>query len=364
MNQALAEFDALAAQHQFHDDANCQWRVARAPQGNVRPGDFAWAETEIPEPADGQVLLRTRYLGLAPVMRMYMQGTGAAGERPLEPGDVIHGRGVAEIIASRHPDWAVGEIVQGQVGWQGYKVSGMTPAEKFFRCPGYGLPHALSCGVLGMTGLSAYAGYMRCGDPRPADTIVVSGAAGGVGSMVVQMAKKVTVARRVVGIAGGPDKCAFVESLGCDASIDYKSEDISAGLDRTCPEGIDLYFDNVGGDTLSAVLERLRMHARIVLCGSISEYTRGEPFGLSNYTRLRAVDGRMTGFFVYNHLDSWHDVMSEMAGWIRDGRLNPVQHISRGFESMPRALANLYYGQNTGVQCCDVRGEPSQGVSP
>lgn len=360
---AIDAFKALAERYEFRDDRNCQWQVARPPVGNVRPDDFQWAETDIPEPGDGEVLLKTMYLGLAPVMRMYMQGTGAAGERALGPGDVIHGRGVAQVIQSRNPDWHEGDIVQGQIGWQGYKCSAMTPQEKMFACPDYGLPYALYCGVLAMTGLSAHAGLFHSGDPKPGDTIVVSGAAGGVGSMVIQMARHVVGAKKVIGIAGGPEKCAVIAELGCDETIDYKNDDVPAALKALCPDGIDLYFDNVGGDILSAVLETLAMHARIVLCGSISEYTRERQFGLTNYARLRAVEGRMSGFFVYNHLDRFNAVIAQMADWIKAGQLTPVQDVIEGFTAMPRALANLYYGQNIGVQCCRVRPEPKGNPS-
>jgi len=357
-DMALRAFDDRFSGLRSSDDALFEWRVKSRPIGNVTPDDFEWSQGAIPEPGDGEVLLKTHYLGLAPVMRFYMQGTGAAGERVLAPGDVIHGRGVAQIIKSRHPDWREGEMVQGQLGWRTYKVSAMTAQEKFFRMPRNGLPAALGAGVLGMTGLSAHAGLFACGAPKAGDLMVLSGAAGGVGSMVSQMAANV-VGCDVVGMAGGPEKCAFILNHGCAAAIDYKSEDIPDRLDALRPDGIDLYFDNVGGETLEACLERLRMNARIVLCGSISEYTRETPFKLSNYTRLRASDARMQGFFVYNHLPRWREVMDEMTGWISEGKLKPVQDIIDGFQNMPRALANLYYGQNVGVQCCSVRGEPS-----
>lgn len=355
----LAEFEALASDKRIDDNANYQWRVASRPVGNVVPTDFKWAATEIPEPADGEVLLRTHYLGLAPVMRFYMQGTGAAGERVLEPGDVIHGRGVAQVVKSRHPGWREGEMVQGQIGWQTYKVSKMTPQEKFWRMPPNGLPAALGSGVLGMTGLSAHAGLFACGDPREGDLMVLSGAAGGVGSMVSQMAANVSGCD-VVGMAGGQEKCNFILKHGCSQAIDYKTENIEERLDELRPDGIDLYFDNVGGETLEACLERLRLNSRVVLCGSISEYTRDEPFKLSNYTRLRATETRMQGFFVYNHVNRWEAVMDDLAGWIHDGKLKPVQDIEDGFQHMPRALANLYYGRNVGIQCCSVRGEPNE----
>lgn len=358
-SDALQAFDTLSARKPIDDDALYEWRVKRRPVGNVSPDDFEWFVGDVPMPGEGEVLLKTHYLGLAPVMRFYMQGTGAAGERVLQPGDVIHGRGVAQIIQSRNPSWREGDIVQGQLGWRTYKTTKMTPQEKFFSMPRNGLPAALGAGVLGMTGLSAHAGFFGCGDPKAGDLMVLSGAAGGVGSMVSQMAANI-VGCDVVGLAGGAEKCAFILEHGCRAAIDYKSEDIPSRLDELCTDGIDLYFDNVGGETLEACLERLRMHARVVLCGSISEYTRDVPFKLSNYTRLRATDSRMQGFFVYNHLDRWRAVMNDMTEWIRSGRLNPVQDITDGFQNMPRALANLYHGQNVGVQCCSVRGEPDE----
>lgn len=341
------------------DDSNFQWRIARRPVGNVEPGDFAFQREAIPEPGEGEVLLKTLYLGLAPVMRFYMQGTARTGDAVLQPGDIIHGRGVAQVVKSRHKDWREGEVVQGQIGWQTWKVSRMSVQEKFFRMPHKDLPASLGAGVLGMTGLSAHAGLFACGDPRPGDRMVLSGAAGGVGSMVSQLAANVAGCD-VIGLAGGTEKCAFVMQHGCSAAIDYKAEEVAERLDELLPEGIDLYFDNVGGEILAACLERLRMNARIVLCGSISEYARTEPFGLTNYTRLRATDSRMQGFFVYNHLDRWDSVMDEMAAWIRSGKLVPVQDMAEGFVAMPRALASLYYGQNVGVQCCSVRGEPDE----
>lgn len=340
----------------MREDRNCQWRVAARPQGNVRPSDFTYTEEDIPQPGDGEMLLKTLYLGLAPVMRMYMLGTGAAGERPLEIGDVIHGRGTAQVVESRHPDYRPGDIVQGQIGWQTWKVTSATPQERFFRCRDHQLPYALCAGVLGMTGLSAWAGFIDGGRPRAGQRVVVSGAAGGVGSIVVQMAR--ILGCRVTGIAGGPEKCAFIRELGCNDTIDYKNEPVAERIAELHPDGMDLYFDNVGGEILSACLENLAMNARIVLCGSISEYTRSEPFALGNYTRLRATNSSMKGFFVYNHLHQWDEAMDQIAGWIHNDGLRPVQDMVDGFENMPSALARLYDGRNVGVQCCRVRGEP------
>ncbi len=353
----LGEFDAKVCGKEIHDGSNFQWRVARAPQGVLLPDDFSWVESPTPEPGPGEVLLKTHYLGLAPVMRMYMQGAVAAGETPLRVGDLIHGRGVAQIMKSRHSDWSEGDMVQGQIGWQTYKASAMTAAEKMFRVRHHGLPALYACKTLGMTGLSAHAGLFACGEPRAGDTLVLSGAAGGVGSIVSQLAANIAGCR-VIGIAGGPEKCTLIRQQGCESAIDYKSDDLQQRLKDFCPDGIDCYFDNVGGETLAAVLEQLALKARIVLCGSISEYARAQPFGLNNYTRLRSKDARMQGFFVYNHLDRWETVMAELAGWIRDGQLCPRHDVTRGFQNMPKALARLYAGLNQGAAICDVRGEP------
>ncbi len=354
-DEALAAFDALAAQHRISEDVNCQWRIAARPVGNVKPSDFRWAQEPIPEPRDGEVLLKTLYLGVAPLMRFFMQGLNPSGEGEQAIGDVIHGRGVAQVVASRRPGVEPGEIWQGQMGWQSYKTSAMTAQEKFYPIRHTDLSPGLGAGVLAMTGLSAHAGFFACGNPKAGDKVLVSGAAGGVGSMVIQLAQ--IAGCEVVGIAGGPEKCAFLRDMGCVAAIDYKSEDVAARIAQLFPDGIDLYFDNVGGETLTAALNNLAMYARVVLCGSISEYTHDEPFGLTNYKMLRRIEGTMRGFFVYNHLDRFLDVMDEMAGWVRDGRLKPVQDVAEGLENMPRALANLYYGANVGVQCCRVRAD-------
>ncbi len=342
----------------MQEDVNLQWCVAARPQGNVRPDDFKLRTAPLPLPGDGEFLLRTLYLGVRPVMRMYMQGLPAAGERPLDVGDVIHGRGVAQVVASNHPQYAPGDVVQGQIGWQTWKKSSGTAAERFIKMPATGTPFIYGAGATGMNGFSAYCGLLECGKPKPGETVVVSAAAGGVGSTVVQIAH--ILGCRVIGIAGGSDKCALVRSLGAEACIDYKNEPIAERFAELCPDGIDVYFDNVGGETLAAVLENLARDSRIVLCGSISEYMRKEPFGLTNYTRLRSVNASMNGFFVYNFADRFEQAGRQLAEWINSGKLKPVQSVVEGFEHMPKALAALYDGSNVGVQICRVRGEPEE----
>ncbi len=346
----------------MNEALNCQWRVAARPEGNVKPSDFRYTEEPVPEPGDGEFLLRTLYLGLRPVMRMYMGGESAAGEKPLAIGDVIHGRGVAQVVSSLHPKFKAGDLVHGQMGWQTWKVSRGTEQERFIKMDYPDLSASLGVGILGMNGYSAWGGLIRCGHPKQGDVLVVSAAAGGVGSTVVQVGR--ILGCKVVGIAGGKEKCSFLQSLGVEAVIDYKNESIAARLDELCPNGIDIYFDNVGGDTLSLCLDRLAMHARVVLCGSISEYTQSEPYGLSNYTRLRSVNASMNGFFVYNFSPLFEQATAELANWVRSGELQPVQDVVEGFEAMPDALARLYDGRNVGVQMCRVRHEVSEWNPP
>lgn len=357
----METFQSLASEKSLNDTVNQQWTVRRQPDGNVRPEDFGWNEGPIPELEPNQVLLKTLYLSLAPVMRDYMGGESFAGERPLGSGDVIHGRGIAQVVKSRNPNWSAGEVVQGQIGWQTYKVTEMTPAEKFRRMPANGLPVSLGLGALGMTGLSAWAGLFNVGEPKSGETILVSGAVGGVGSLVIQMAANVAGCN-VIGIAGGDEKCALAMAHGCTHTIDYKTESVSERLQALAPDGIDLYFDNVGGEVLDAAMDHLCQQARIVLCGSISEYARAEPYPLPNYQRLRRTDSQMRGFFVYNHLSDWDRAMSEMATWISDGQVKPIEQVTDGFEHMPGALAGLYSGQNFGKQLCRVRGEPEEWI--
>ncbi|MGB3457398.1 MAG: NADP-dependent oxidoreductase [Litorimonas sp.] len=337
------------------------WGVAARPDGKPKPGDFLLKEEPIPDVGEGEVLLETLYLGIAPVMRMYMMDAAKAGivtgEAPLEIGDTIHGRGVARVLESRHPDYQPGDVVQGQLGWQTHKVSRMTPGERFLRVTEHDLSYALAVRILSMTGLTAYTSWRyRCA-PAPGETVLVTGAAGGVGHMVVQLAKADGL--RVIGMAGGPEKCEVVRSLGADAVIDYKNEDIGARLDALAPPGkdgggLDIYYDNVGGETLMAALDRLRPGARVLLCGSISEYGRPEPFGLTNYTRLRRAEADMRGYFVYNHLHRFEEMVAVLSGMIRDGTLTPLVDELDGFERMPEALIGVYDGTNIGTRCVKV----------
>jgi NADPH-dependent curcumin reductase CurA len=339
---------------------NRQWTVGAHPERDLDRSHFAYRERPVERPGDGQVLLKTHYLNVAPVMRMYMmapepgKGGRESTESLLDIGDVIHGRGVAEVVESRHPDYRPGEFLHGQLGWQTWKVTSLTPQEKFIRMQPRGLPAWYGLSALGMTGYSAWCGFVTRGEPVPGDAVLVSGAAGGVGSLVVQIARA-RGCSRIVGIAGSEEKCRLVEELGADATIDYRRHDVAARIGELFPEGLDIYFDNVGGEILEAALEHLAPRARVVLCGSISEYTRKKPFGPRNYTRLRRTDADMRGFFVYNHQDEYERAESEMAEWIRSGQLRALVDMSEGFESMPDALIGLYTGSNRGKRIVHVQ---------
>lgn len=335
------------------NNVNRQWCVGARPLGKPKPSDFLYKETPIPSAGDGEVLLETLYLGIAPVMRMYMMNAPMGGEPALDIGDVIHGRGVARVIESHHPDYEIGEIVQGQMGWQTHKVSKMTDRERFLKVKHHDLSYAFSVRILSMTGLTAYTSFYRQGKPKAGETVVVSGAAGGVGHMVVQMAK--ISGCRVIGIAGGPEKCGIVSGLGADAMIDYKNDDVPTKLADLCPNGLDIYYDNVGGEILEACLENLAYNARIVLCGSISEYTREEKFGLKNYAKLRNSNATMHGYMVYNYLSEFDATNAQLAAWIGSGEMKPLIDQLDGFDKMPEALIGVYDGTNIGTRCVKVK---------
>ncbi len=338
---------------------NRQWLVAKQPERELQPEHFAWRETGIGDLEAGEVLLETHFLNIAPVMRMYMMKGGAAGEAPLSVGDVIHGRGVAEILASKHPDFSKGEFVQGQIGWQTHKISRMTSQEKFMRLRPRGLPVHYALAVLGMTGFSAWFGLIVRGEAQRGDTVLVSGAVGGVGSLVVQLAR-IRNCGRIIGIAGGEEKRRQAIALGCDDCIDYRSEDLEERISALCPGGIDLYFDNVGGEMLETAIDHLAPNGRIVLCGSISEYQRDVPFGPTNYTRLRSVEADMRGFFVYNHAQRFDAAEEELARLLLNGSLKPLLDIVDGFEQMPGALMDMFSATRGGKRMVNVMGGPAR----
>jgi len=334
-----------------------QWVLARRPVGAATVNDFQLETVRVPEIGNGEVLLKTLYLGVAPVMLRYMTNETSF-ERPMEIGDVMKGRGVGRVVASRNPAFREGEIYQAKIGWREYAVVDDDPYYLPFRMSHTDLPLSHGISTLAMSGFTALIGMREIGSVASGDRVLVSGAAGGVGSQAGFVARALGT-EHVIGIAGGPDKCRLLtERLGYGAAIDYKNDDIPARLDELYPEGIDVFFDNVGGALLDEVLGRIRRRARIVICGRISEYLLPveKHHRYRNINHIGLKDAKMEGFFIYDHVPHFEDYEDQLAGWIRDGRLRPLEDILDGIEQMPAALISLYEGTNLGVRM--VRVDP------
>ena len=333
------------------DQGNRQIVLTEIPQGKLRRDHFALVETARPEPADGEVLLRTLYMSLDAANRAWMQG--ATYRSALKALDVMAGGALAEVVESKAAGFSAGDLVFTDTGWQEYAALPARHLEKLPRTDP--ITHLLS--VYGVTGLTAYFGLLECGRPKPGETVVVSAAAGAVGSIVGQIAK--LKGCRVVGIAGGAEKCSYiVAELGFDAAIDYKSEDVAAALAEKCPDGIDIYFDNVGGEILDAALTRLARGARVIICGAISQYNAtGELKGPSNYLSLLVNSATMTGFVVSNYYSRYGEAAAEMAGWLSSGKLLSREDIVTGIENFPAALLRLFSGENNGKQVLQIAAD-------
>jgi NADPH-dependent curcumin reductase len=329
-----------------------QWVLARRPEGPLAAENFRLVDAPIPALREGEFLLRTLYLSLAPVMRQYMID-GAGIEPPLAPGDVIHGRGVGQVVASRSKVHPVGTIVHGKLGWQDHAVSDGAPDKLMFPVAARDLPLSTSLGVLGITGFSAYVGLFDIGRPKPRETVLVTGAAGGVGSVAGQLAR--IAGCRVVGVAGSNAKCAMLmNELGFDAAINYRTDQVEEQLAAAVPSGIDIIYDNVGGPLLDMALARINRFARVVSCGRISQYVDGPNHALTNWWMIGEHSARMQGFFVYDYADRFAEAEARMSQWIREGRLSWREDVLDGFERMPEALARLFDGRNLGKQVVRV----------
>jgi NADPH-dependent curcumin reductase CurA len=336
---------------------NRQWLLAARPQGPVRDSDFRWHETVVPPLRVGEFLVKATYLSLAPVMRLYMLTT-AAGEPPVELGAVMRGRGVGQIIDSRHPGWSVGEVVHGPLGWQDYAILPGDDPKLTFKVTQRIAPVSTALGVLGITGFTAYVGLIDLCTPQPGDVVVVSGACGGVGSNVGQLAK--ILGCSTVAITGGAEKVRLATSrLGYDVAIDYATGDVDGELDRCCPQGVDVYFDNVGGETLNRLLGRIRQYGRIALCGRISEYLNGRSPGYGGFANFVKQRAKIQGFFIYDHVARFAQAEAEMSAWLAQGRLDYVEDILEGLDAMPQALRRLYECSNLGKQLVRVSADPA-----
>lgn len=323
---------------------NRQFRLAARPVGEPKRSDWHYVEEPVREPDEGEVQVRILYLSLDPAMRGWMN-EGKSYIRPVQIGEVMRAGGVGQVTASRHPDFSEGDHVYGSLGVQQYATldgKGLTHVDARIA------PLPVFLGTLGMPGMTAYFGLLEVGRPQPGQTVVVSGAAGAVGSVVGQIAK--LKGCRAVGIAGGADKCRYlVDELGFDAAIDYKSQDVKKALREHCPQGIDVYFDNVGGDILDAALTQIARNARIVICGAISQYnsTSGVK-GPANYLSLLVNRASMTGMVVFDYADRYPQALREMSGWYAQGNLKSREDVVEGLETFPDALLRLFSGANFG----------------
>jgi NADPH-dependent curcumin reductase CurA len=320
--------------------------LAERPTGMVNEQTVRMEETDAPRPGEGEALARVRYLSIDPTIRTWMDD--APGYLPpIGIDEVIRCGGIAEVLQSNSPRYQPGELLFGMTGWQDYVIADDGARALQALPPGISPTAALS--VFGITGMTAYFGLLDVGRAKQGDVVVVSGGAGATGSTVGQIAK-IKGAGKVIGIAGGPQKCAWIVSeLGFDAAIDYKSEDVGARLREEAPDGIDLYFDNVGGEILDACLGQLALRGRVVLCGAIAGYNGDRRArGPANYLSLLIRRGRMEGFIILDYLQRFPEGQAEMATWLAAGKIKSVEHVVEGLENAPEALNLLFTGGNTG----------------
>ncbi len=325
------------------------------PAGEPSEEDFALVEAPIPEPGAGRFLARTIYLSLDPYMRGRMSDR-ASYASPAEVGRPMVGGTVGQVVRSNHPGFAEGDYVLGYWGWQEYGLSDGAGVRKLDPRMG---PLSYALGVLGMPGMTAYVALLDIGRPRPGETVVVSAASGAVGSVVGQIAK--IKGCRAVGIAGGEAKCRHVvEELGLDACLDYKSQDLDRGLRDACPGGIDVYYDNVAGPVLAAVLRHINRGARIPLVGLISQYNATGPTPGPDLMPLLVQRALIRGFIVSDHPDREADFLRDVSAWLGEGRLTYREHIVEGLENAPRAFLGLFRGENFGKLIVRVGDDPTR----
>jgi NADPH-dependent curcumin reductase CurA len=323
---------------------NHQVRLADRPSGLPRASDWEFTTEDVPEPRPGSFVVEISHLSIDPAMRGWMNAA-ASYIPPVEVGDVMRAGAVGLVTASAHPDYAVGDHVYGSFGVQEYALSdgrGVSKIDTALAEPSTYL------GALGMTGLTAYFGLFDVGRIQPGETVVVSGAAGAVGSIAGQIAK--IKGCRTIGIAGGPEKCrALTEEFGFDAAIDYRTDNIRKALREHAPDGVDVYFDNVGGEILDAVLTRLARRARIIICGAVSQYNETAVRGPANYLMLLVARASMTGMVIFDYVEAFGPALAELAGWYQAGQLASREHVVHGgVADFPEVLLQLFDGANTG----------------
>ncbi|MBC7502150.1 MAG: NADP-dependent oxidoreductase [Herminiimonas sp.] len=327
---------------------NQQIRLAARPVGMPKPSDWNLTTAPVGEVAEGEILVKALYLSLDPAMRGWMN-EGKSYIRPVAIEEVMRAGGIGKVVASKSPKFAVGDYVSGGIGVQQYWLGAADDKTAgFYKVDPKAAPLPKYLNALGMPGMTAYFGLLEVGMPKAGETVVVSGAAGAVGQTVGQVAKHKGC--RVVGIAGGKDKCDFVvNELGFDACIDYKTGSVKDGLKEHCPKGVDVYFDNVGGEILDTVLTKINMKARIIICGAISQYNNTTPVkGPANYLSLLVNRARMEGIVVFDYADRYQVGVAEMSKWMKEGTFNTREDIVEGLEKFPEALLMLFEGKNFG----------------
>ncbi len=336
---------------------NRQWLLAKRPFGMIGKENFEYCEVSIPEPKDGEVLVRNLYLSFDPTQRGWMEDRESY-LPPVQIGEPMRAGSVGQVVESRNSDFEVGDIVQTTGGWQDFIIAAPDAGVMGLNKIPEGISPELMMSALGVTGLTAYFGLLDLGDPKPGETVLVSGAAGATGSVAGQIAK--IKGCRVVGIAGGPEKCDWLkDELSFDDVIDYKNEEVEASIARTCPEKVDVFFDNVGGDTLEAALNHINMKARVILCGGISGYNATEPQpGPSNIMNLVIMRARMEGFIVIDYMGRAPEAIGELMGWVQSGELKYQVDVQEGFENIPDTLNRLFTGKNKGKQLLKI-ADPS-----
>ena len=334
---------------------NRKLTLAARPEGLIKNTDFNLEKVDLPPIKEGEFLIKTLFLSLAPVMKFYMLD-GAGIESPLRFGDTMRGRGVGEIIESNHPKFKVGEIVQGKMGWQEYVISKGEAYDMMYHVPNLGLSPSTALGVLGMTGCTSYFGLFNVGELKEGDNVLVSAAAGGVGSIIGGLCK--IKGARALGLTSKEEKKSMlVNELDYYAAINYKTENISEQISKIFPSGIDIYFDNVGGEILDTALLHLKKYARVVCCGRISTYKdqlKKQEYKLSNWHMIGAQRAKMQGFFIYDFEENFAKAKKEMSTWIREDKLHYKEDILHGLEKMPEALNRLFLGKNMGKQIVKI----------
>jgi NADPH-dependent curcumin reductase CurA len=341
----------------MRNDVNRRWILASRPAGPLEPGTFRLDEGPIPEIGDGEFLVRNLWLSFDPAQRGWINDVPSY-VPPVQLGEPMRAGAVGQVIESRHPDFRGGDLVQGTFGWQDYVAAGAAGPMAARKLPA-GVAPETALSVLGGTGLTAYFGMQDIGKPAKGETVVVSGAAGATGSIAGQIARLMG-AGKVIGIAGGPDKCRWLTAEArFDAAIDYKSEDVGARLTALAPNGVDVYFDNVGGQILDACLARIAFKGRVVLCGGISTgYGLDLGPGPRNYFQLVIRSARMEGFIVLNYLSRFGEAAEALQRWIAAGELAWRVDVAEGLENAPATLAGLFAGKNFGKQLLKIADTP------